>query len=159
MKHVNLATALKLFILLLGIFGLLCFGVAFPILLHQWLLILPNSAGLEMPLQIIGIIMVIVVYIALSNFWKICTRIGNKQSFCQKNVMALKRISFLAILDAGLCFITALVLFLSNLLHPTLLIALLGICLMGCLIAVASYTLGYLVNIAEKIQLENEAMV
>ena len=65
----------------------------------------------------------------------------------------------LAFFDTALCLIGCLYALFLNILHPVLMLSGLGIMALGGLIAVAAYTLAYLVTIAEQIQTENELMV
>ena len=100
-----------------------------------------------------------ILYIALILFWRICTRIGRNRSFCHENAEGLRWICKLALFDTALCLICCLYALFLNILHPVLMLGGLGIMALGGLIAVAAYTLAYLVTIAEQIQTENELMV
>lgn len=159
MNNRMMSKLLKLFTVLLGGMGLVFFLVFLPVFL-QATATLPDSADWVLMLfQVLAGIGAVLMYLALADFWQICTRIGRNRSFCAANARALKQISALAAVDTILCGLGCALLFFNNLLHPSILLAGLGLIIIGCLIAVAARTLSYLVAIAEQIQTENELVV
>lgn len=159
MNNRILASLLKLFVLLLGVVGMFCFTVVIPLLIIEGLRVYPFIQWMKLPLFFGLAIAAVFIYLALFVFWKICSRIQINRSFCQENARGLKLISFFALVDTFLCIGYGLTLMVFNAFHPVLLFGAIGIILIGFLIAIASYTLAYLVSIAEKIQIENELVV
>ncbi len=98
-------------------------------------------------------------YLALSYFWKICTRIGEDNSFCEKNAILLSRISYLAVADTIFFFVGNIIFLLLGMNHPGILILSLLIDFLGISIAVASASLSHLVHKAAEIKRENELTI
>lgn len=159
MSNRILASLLKLFVVLLGIVGMFCFIVVIPLLINEGFNVYPFIQWMKLPLFFGIAVAAVFIYLALFVFWKICGRIQINRSFCQENAKGLKLISFFALMDTFLCIGYGFTLMVFNALHPLLLFISVGIVLIGLLIAIASYTLAYLVTIAEKIQIENELVV
>ena len=159
MDNKKVAFLLKLFVVILAVLGLVFFGLCIPSLLHQLILFYHRTLNEELPLQLLSVTAAVILYIALILFWRICTRIGRNRSFCHENAEGLRWICKLALFDTALCLICCLYALFLNILHPVLMLGGLGIMALGGLIAVAAYTLAYLVTIAEQIQTENELMV
>jgi len=159
MDNKKLAFLLKLFVVILAVLGLVFFGLCIPSLLHQLILFYHRTRKEDLPLQLLSVTAAVILYIALILFWRICTRIGRNRSFCHENAEGLRWICKLALFDTALCLICCLYALFLNILHPVLMLGGLGIMALGGLIAVAAYTLAYLVTIAEQIQTENELMV
>ena len=148
MDNKKLAFLLKLFVVILAVLGLVFFGLCIPSLLHQLILFYHRTLNEELPLQLLSVTAAV-----------IRTRIGRNRSFCHENAEGLRWICKLALFDTALCLICCLYALFLNILHPVLMLGGLGIMALGGLIAVAAYTLAYLVTIAEQIQTENELMV
>ncbi|MSA70667.1 DUF2975 domain-containing protein [Holdemania massiliensis] len=159
MNNRKLAFLLKLFVFILAAMGLVVFALAIPELLHSLIEFYGRTFNEELPLQLLSASAALILYIALFLFWQICTRIGRNRSFCTENADGLRWICRLALFDTALCLLGCLYALAINILHPALILGGLGLMTMGGLIAVAAYTLAYLVTIAEQIQTENELMV
>lgn len=102
MEQKKIANILKVFSVGVGLVGALFFFGYVPILIGEMAVAYPEAAGLKWP-GMIGVWMIaLLCYIALGDFWTICTRIGEDNSFCRENVNSMKRISVLAFLTAVL---------------------------------------------------------
>ncbi len=158
MNNQKLAFSLRLFVLILGLFGL-GFFFAIPIPVQFLIQTYPQAEGLRWIIQSMLFLGGILVYGALFVFWKICGRIGCNRSFCEENAKGLKQISWISWIETGLCLLGMILFLVDGILHPVLLLLGLGVLSFGCLMAVATTTLAYLVTIAEAIQTENELVV
>ena len=98
-------------------------------------------------------------YFALYKGWLICQEISNDNSFCQENAQRLKEISKLASSECILYSAATIILFIMNLLHPSILLMTLFIIFVGISIAVVSAAISHLVEKASELKKENDLTI
>jgi len=159
MEQKRIANMLKVFTIGVGLIGALFFFVYAPVLIGDLAAMYPEAAFLKWP-GIIGVwVIAVFCYIALVEFWKICTRIGKDNSFCNENANSMKRISLLAFLTAVLMILAAIFLGFMNFLG----IAYFLICFFAVCIAigvgVVCLALSALIRRAAQIKEENDLTI
>jgi len=98
-------------------------------------------------------------YAALVIAWSVFDRIGKDNSFCEKNAVALKRISTLAVIDVVYFFVGELVLLFLNMNHPGVFLISQLFSVLGISVAIASAALSHLIYKAASIREENELTI
>ncbi len=98
-------------------------------------------------------------YIALYKSWLICEEISKDNSFCIENAKRLKLIGKLALLECILYLIAMVVLFILNLLHPSVMLFILFIIFVGVSISIASAALSHLTENACALKNENDLTI
>ncbi len=96
MSQKGIAKILKLFCCVVAVVGAFFFFVYAPLLVDELALMFPEAAYLKWP-GLIGIWAIAVIcYVVLGNFWMICVRIGEDNSFCDENAACMKRMGLLS---------------------------------------------------------------
>lgn len=102
MSQKGIAKILKLFCCVVAVVGAFFFFVYAPLLVDELALMFPEAAYLKWP-GLIGIwAIAIICYVVLGNFWMICVRIGEDNSFCNENAVCMNRMGFLSFVVAVL---------------------------------------------------------
>ena len=101
MKQKEMAKYLKLVAVTAGVLFLIFIGWFLPVTIREEFI--RNHSGNTTFYIVIGYIWLTAIpcYIALGNFYKICSRIGSDESFCTENAVGLKRMSICMLVD---CF-------------------------------------------------------
>jgi len=89
-------------------------------------------------------------FVALVEFWGICSRIAEDNSFCRENAGSLQIIGKLALLDTIVCFAVTIFLCLNHACNPPVILLSFGVMIAGTAIAIAAMTLSHLVDEAIK---------
>ncbi len=159
MKQKELAKWLKLVVSFAALTGaLLCFVVA-PALGRDAVLMNPELDYMYWPCLIFIWITAVPFYFALYKGWLICREISKDNSFCQENAQRLKDISKLALSECILYLAGAIILFIRNLLHPSILLMTLFIIFVGISIAAVSAAISHLVEKASELKKENDLTI
>ena len=96
MSQNSIARVLKIFCCVVAVVGAFFFFVYAPLMVDELVLMFPEAAYLKWP-GLIGIwVIAMLCYMVLGNFWGICVRIGEDNSFCNENADAMKRMGFLS---------------------------------------------------------------
>lgn len=159
MKQKELAKWLKLLIAFAALIGaFLCFIIA-PTLAHDIALMYPEFNYMFWPSLVFIWLTAVPYYFALYKAWLICQEISADNSFCQENAQRLKEISKLAVFESIFYLTAAIILFIMNLLHPSILLMILFIIFVGISIAVVAATLSHLVKKASELKKENDLTI
>lgn len=111
MDQKKIANGLKAFCIFVAVVGAIFFFFYIPMRIGELAVMFPEAAFLKWP-GIFGVwVIAVLCYIALMNFWTICTRIGDDNSFCVENAVAMKRMAMMAFIIVGL--ITAAMIFIG----------------------------------------------
>ena len=102
MSQKSIAKMLKLFCVVVAVVGAFFFLVYAPLLVEELAIMWPEAAYLRWP-GLIGIwVIAVLCYAVLGNFWMICVRIGEDNSFCNENADCMKRMGLLSFVVAVL---------------------------------------------------------
>jgi hypothetical protein len=152
MNQDKLSKWLKVICVLIAIVGAGFYLWLFPLFIEKelnnswyWLIVVWVSA--------------IPCYLALGYFWKICSEIGNDNSFSNINAKYLKRISELALIDSIVVILGNILITLIDKVYIEILIIFVIIILSGIGISLIAATLSHLVYKANKIKKENELTI
>ena len=102
MSQRSIAKMLKVFCCVVALVGAFFFFLYAPLLVNELAFMYPEAAYLKWP-GLFGIwLIAIVCYTVLGNFWMICVRIGEDNSFCYENADGMKRMGLLSFVVAVL---------------------------------------------------------
>jgi len=111
MSQKSIAKILKVFCVFVAVVGAFFFFLYAPLLVDDLAFMYPEAAYLKWP-GLVGIwLIAILCYAVLVNFWMICVRIGEDNSFCNENANGMKRMGLLSFAVAVL--LTAAMVFLG----------------------------------------------
>lgn len=156
MEQKHLSSWLKLILVGIAICGLVVYALVVPMYGRSLQTSYPEFSNRFWPWLLFIWTSGIPCYIVLYYAWRIATNIGNDQSFTKQNASLLKKISFLASLDAVFFFVGNVVLLFLNMSHPGVAIASLVIVFVGVAVAVISAALSHLVNKAALLQEQSD---
>lgn len=159
MKQTELAKWLKLVIAFAAFIGVLLCSLIVPALGKEAVLMNPQLEYMFWPCLVFIWITAIPFYIALYKSWLICEEISKDNSFCIENAKRLSLISKLALLECILYLIAMVILFILNLLHPSIILSVLFIIFVGIFIAIASAALSHLTENACQLKKENDLTI
>jgi len=96
MSQKSIAKVLKIFCCGVTVVGAFFFFVYAPLMVDELALMFPEAAYLKWP-GLIGVwVIALLCYAVLGNFWIICVRIGEDNSFCDENADCMKRMGLLS---------------------------------------------------------------
>lgn len=159
MKQKELAKWLKLLIAFAALIGAFLCLIIVPALGHDAVLMYPELDYMYWPCLIFIWITAIPFYFALYKGLLICQEISADNSFCTENAQRLKEISKLALSECILYLAAMIILFVLNLLHPSILLITLFIIFVGISIAIVSAALSHLVEKASELKEENDLTI
>lgn len=159
MKQKELAKWLKLVITFAALIGVFLCLVIVPTLGHDFALMYPEFDYMYWPCLIYIWITAVPFYFALYKAFLICREISADNSFCTENAQRLKEISKLALSECILYLAAMIILFVLNLLHPSILLIMLFIIFTGISIAIISAALSHLVEKASELKKENDLTI
>ena len=142
-----------------GVIGGLFFFWYMPLCIDEIVINASEVAFLEWPAKIGMFVIAFVCYFALYHFLKICTHIGNENSFCIENVVNMKNIGSAAFAVAMLILLGDVYLLIVGWLHPGIIIASFFFIFIALSFTVISYALSYLIDHAVKIKEENDLTI
>ncbi len=102
MEQKNIARMLKIFTLCVGAVGAFFFFFYIPILIWEVAQEETEAAWLQWPGTIGMWVIALMCFLALWEFWRICSRIGRDESFCRENGASMGHIGILAFTVAAL---------------------------------------------------------
>ncbi len=102
MKQSTIARALKIFTVCVAAVGSFFFFFYVPVLIWQMSLAERETSWLRWPGTVGMWVIALLCYLALWEFWRICTRIGRDDSFCRENARSMRHIGILAFVAAAL---------------------------------------------------------
>ena len=159
MDQKKIANGLKVFCVLVAVVGAVFFFLYIPFRIGELAELFPEAAFLKVP-GIIGVWgIAILCYIALWNFWTICTRIGEDNSFCVENAVAMKRMAMMAFTIVGL--VTAAMIFIAILgfLGMAYFMVWFFVACVAAGVGVVCYALSLLIRKAAEIKEENDLTI
>ena len=98
-------------------------------------------------------------YVALFEFWGICTEIKRDNSFCEENAIRLKTISLLILGDVAYFFAGNLIFMALGMSHPGIVLLSLAVDVVGVGIGIAAAALSHLVYKAAVLKSENDLTI
>ena len=102
MSQKSIAKILKIFCMVVAVVGAFFFFVYAPLIVDELAFMYPEAAYLKWP-GLFGVwVIAVLCYAVLGNFWKICVRIGEDNSFCNENADCMKRMGILSFVVAVL---------------------------------------------------------
>lgn len=102
MSQKSIAKILKIFCMVVAVVGAFFFFVYAPLMVDELAVMYPEAAYLKWP-GLTGVwVIAVLCYVVLGNFWRICVRIGEDNSFCNENADCMKRMGMLSFVVAGL---------------------------------------------------------
>lgn len=100
MSQKTIAKILKIFCMVVAVVGAFFFLIYAPLMVDELAIMYPEAAYLKWP-GMIGIwVVAVLCYVVLGNFWMICVRIGEDNSFCNENADCMKRMGLLSFVVA-----------------------------------------------------------
>ncbi|MDO5063007.1 MAG: DUF2975 domain-containing protein [Peptostreptococcaceae bacterium] len=159
MNQRELSIWLKALLAVSGILGLfLCFGLAPNVGLNLAKMD-PSRKYMFWPCLIFIWIACIPIYMALYQAWMIFTNVGEDNSFCEDNMLRLKKISRLSIVVVMMYSLAAFGLLFMNLVSIYIFLAIFVILFASIFVAVSSAVLSHLVNKAVELKNENDLTI
>lgn len=159
MTQKRIANVLKVFCIFVAVVGAFFFFLYIPLIIDEFALMFPEAAFLKFP-GILGVwVIAALCYIALWNFWGICTRIGEDNSFCEENAKAMKNMAIMGFLMTGL--ILAAMIFIGILGFLGISYFMIGF-FVACIttgVGVVCYALSLLIRKAAEIKEENDLTI
>lgn len=102
MSQKSIAKILKVFCVVVAVVGAFFFFVYAPLMVDELAFMYPEAAYLKWP-GLVGIwVIAMLCYAVLGNFWMICVRIGEDNSFCNENADGMKRMGLISFIVAVL---------------------------------------------------------
>jgi len=159
MSHKKIAGVLKVFSVITAVIGGFFFFFYVPQIIKEIALQNPETDQLIIPG--IGGMWVIagLCYIALWNFWKLCTEIGKDNSFSIRNAGYMKNIGLLSSTAIVLFFLGGLFIFLIHFLNAAWFFIIFFLCFISAGVAVLSFALSALIKNAMEIKEENDLTI
>lgn len=159
MEQKRIADGLKFFTVIVAVVGVVFFLWYAPGLVIRYTAFVPRAEALKWPGLIVVWVIGFLCYIALWEFWRICTRIGSDNSFCQKNARSMQNIALMAFLAAVLMLIAGITLACCGLLVRLAAVKLFFLIFVACGLGVLCLALARLVETAAKLKEENDLTI
>lgn len=159
MEQKRIADGLKFFTVIVAAVGAVFFLRYAPELVNRYTTLVPRAASFKWPGLITVWVIGLLCYLALWEFWRICTRIGNENSFCRKNARSMRNIALLAFLAAVLMLIVGITLVCFGLLVRLAFMKLFFMIFVACGLGVLCLALARLVDTAAELKEENELTI
>ena len=159
MKQSQLARWLKTITILAGVAGTLLFFGIIPAVVRDLGREFPELNYLVLPCLVVLWAAAVPCLVALVEFWGVCSRIAEDNSFCRENARSLEIIGKLALLDTVACLAVTAYLFLNHACNPGVILLSLGVMIAGTAIAIAAMTLSHLVDKAIRIKEDNDLTI
>ncbi len=159
MKQKALSDWLKIAVIMLGIFGLLIYGVILPSYGVSLADANPEFAHCFWPWMTLLLLTAVPCYAALVIGWKIAHDIGLDRSFSEINARRMKWISNLAFGDVILFFFGNVMLLFLNMNHPGVFLLSLLPDVLGVAISVCAAALSHLIFKSAQLQKDTELTI
>lgn len=159
MEQKRIAMILKAFTILVAVVGALFFFWYVPVIIEELSVTIEGTAHLRWPGTIGMWVIALLCYIALWEFWRICTRIGNDNSFCMENARSMKHIGILAFLAVLLIIGGEIYMLWIHCWGAAELIAVFFLLIVGCGIGVVCLSLSRLIRNAAQLKEENDLTI
>lgn len=159
MKQKSLSNWLKIAVIMLGIFGLIIYGVVLPSYGLSLVGENPELAHYFWPWMTLFLLTAVPCYIALFFGWNIAHDIGLDRSFSEINAKRMKWISNLAFGDVILFFFGNVMLLFLNMNHPGVFLLSLLPDVLGIAISVCAAALSHLIFKSAQLQEDTELTI
>ena len=159
MSQKSIAKMLKVFCVVVAIVGAFFFFLYAPLLVDELATMYPEAAYLKWP-GLVGIwVIAILCYVVLGNFWMICVRIGEDNSFCNANADGMKRMGLFSFAVGALLTVAMIFLgFLGFLGIAYFIVYFLLMCVV-CGVGVLCLALSALIRRAAQLKEENDLTI
>lgn len=159
MEQKTIAKYLKIFSIMIAIIGAIFFFWYLPVIICQTAEMFEEAAFLKIPAILCTLFIACLCYIALGNFWKICTQIGNNNSFCIENAQSMKNIGCLACIVFIMILLGTLFLLLIGFLNAAWFFVCFFIASVACGMTIICLALSKLIENAAMIKEENDLTI
>lgn len=159
MKQKTLSNWLKYILVGTGICGVIVYLFVIPMCGQSIREMYPEFSNCYWPWLVFLWASGIPCFAVLVLGWKIAGNIGEDKSFSMENAKLFKQIACLAAGDTIFFFVGNLALFLSNMNHPSMLLASFAIEFVGVAVSVAAVVLAHLVSKAALLQEESDLTI
>lgn len=159
MNQKKIADGLKFFSVIVAAVGAVFFFWYAPCMADKYAALAPEAETLKWP-GLIGIWAIgLLCYLALLEFWKICTRIGEDNSFCRKNARSMRIIALLAFLAAVLLLVGGVIRACLGFWELLSAVKLFFVIFIACGLGVLCLALARLIENAAKLKEENDLTI
>ena len=159
MESKKVARLLKVMSAAAALVGVLFFFWYVPKAVNDCAVIEPEAAWLKWP-GLIGMwVIALFCYLALGEFWSVCTRIGTDNSFCAENSRSMKQIGMLAFLTGASVLAGAVFLGFCGYLNGALACLVFFILCIAAGIGVTCLALSSLIGNAARLKEENDLTI
>lgn len=159
MNQKKIADGLKFFSVIVAAVGAVFFFWYAPRMADKYAALSSGGEALKWP-GLIGIWVIgLLCYLALGEFWKICTRIGDDDSFCKKNARSMQIIALLAFLAAILLLVGGVIRACLGFLELLNAVKLFFVIFIACGLGVLCLALARLIENAAKLKEENDLTI
>ena len=141
-----LAKWLKTVIVMSALCLLIVYAAVLPMVAKSIVFAYPEFSGRYHPWSIFCSLTAIPCAATLIFAWKIAANIGRDRSFSMENAKHLRKIAYLAAIDAGYFFIGNIVLLILGMNHPTVFLVSMFLVFIGIGLSVAAAALSHLVQ-------------
>ncbi|MFT3951612.1 MAG: DUF2975 domain-containing protein [Oscillospiraceae bacterium] len=145
MNQKTLAALLKAVLAGACICGAVIYFAVIPAWGHQLAYSSPELNKYFLPWLVLSWVTAVPCFWALGCAWKVAVQIGRDNSFSYENAAGIRRIGMLAATDGAIVFAGNVLFAFLNINHPGVFILSVIIVFIGCAVAVACFTLSYLV--------------
>lgn len=161
MEQKRIANVLNLFSVAVAVVGALFFFWYLPHMIQNWIDTVAQGAPgwLYRVLVARTWLIAVLCYLALWKFWQICNRIGADNSFCRENARAMRFISLLAFLAAGVILGADVWLYFAGVLGKTQAVGHFFIIFAACGLGVVALALSQLILNAALLKGENDLTI
>lgn len=119
----------------------------------------PGLAHMFWPCLIFIWISMVPVCVVLVLVWQIAGEIGRDNSFCYKNAARLRTVGIMALTDTVLYMSGCAYLALTNMLHISVFLLIVGVVSIGAAMTVAAATMSHLIRNAADLKSENDLTI
>lgn len=159
MEQKRIANVLKFFSIVTALVGALFFLWFVPGVIAGCAQTIPGTAFLRWPGTIGMWASGLLCYLALWEFWRICTRIGRDNSFCMENARSMKHIGQLAFAAVILILVGCVYLVCVGCFWPPQAVIVFFVVFIACGFGVVCLALSRLIQNAAKLKEENELTI
>lgn len=159
MEQKTIAKYLKIFSIITAFIGGIFFFWYIPVIISEMADMFKEAVFLKIPAIICILFIACLCYMALGNFWKICTQIGNNNSFCKENAQSMKNIGKLAFVVLIMILAGTIFLLMIGFLNAAWFFICLFTAFVACGIAVICFALSKLIENAAIIKEENDLTI
>jgi len=159
LKQKELSTWLKAIVVLGTACVILLAGVIAPEYGREFAAGNPELAYMFWPCLVFIWISAVPVCAALVLVWQIAVEIGRDNSFCHRNAERLRMIGILALSDTLLYIVGGTYLAMTNMLHISVFLLIVGIVSIGAALTVAAAALSHLTRKAADLKSENDLTI